>query len=97
MFRSLPRSADAQVMGRQLLRAGTSVGANYRAACRGRSRAEFASKLGIVVEEADECVFWLELLIESGTMKPEKFESLLTEARQLTAIFTAATRTMRKE
>lgn len=84
-------------MGRQLLRAGTSVGANYRAACRGRSRAEFASKLGVVVEEADECVFWLELLIESGTMKIEKIGGLLTEAQQLTAIFTAATRTIRKE
>src|SRR5258708_35031115 len=97
MFGSLPRSTEAQVMGKQLLRAGTSVAANYRAACRGRSRAEFASKLSIVVEEADESVFWLELLIESGAMKVEKIGNLLTEARQLTAIFTASTRTMRKE
>ena len=96
MFRSLPRSVDAQVMGKQLLRSGTSVAANYRAACRARSRAEFLAKLGIVVEEADESVLWIELLLESGIVKKEKVASLLTEARELTAIFTASTRTIRQ-
>ncbi len=62
MYRALPASAEAQVLGKQLLRCGTSVAANYRAACRGRSRAEFAAKLGVVVEEADESMLWLELL-----------------------------------
>jgi four helix bundle protein len=83
-------------MGKQLLRSGTSVAANYRAACRSRSRADFLSRLSVVLEEADESALWLELLIESGTMKKEKSEPLLTEARQLTAIFTAATSTIRK-
>jgi four helix bundle protein len=83
-------------MGRQLLRSGTSVGANYRAACRARSRAEFVAKLGVVVEEADESAFWLELLVESGTFKKEKVESLLTEAHELTALFNASRSTMRQ-
>jgi len=96
MFRSLPRSPEAQVMGRQLLRSGTSVGANYRAACRSRSKAEFLAKLGIVVEEADESAFWLELLIETGTFKKEKLENLLNEARELTALFNAARTTMKR-
>lgn len=90
LFRSLPNSPDAQVIGKQLLRAGTSVGANYRAVCRARSHAEWLARLGVVVEEADESVFWLELLTETGVFKNTKLESLLDEARQLTAIFTAA-------
>lgn len=96
MFRCLPRSIEAQVMGTQLLRSGTSVAANYRAACRARSRAEFVSKLLIVLEEADESILWIELLVESGTLKKDKVEHLLDESRQLTAIFTAATSTMRQ-
>ena len=66
LFRHLPKSPDAQVLGKQLLRSGTSVGANYRAAGRARSKAEFISKIAIVAEETDETVFWLECLIESG-------------------------------
>lgn len=93
LFQALPRTGEAEVIGKQLLRAGTSVGANYRAACRARSRAEFASKLGIVVEEADETVYWLELLAESGIVSPRRLEDLLHEAHELTAIFTAARRT----
>jgi four helix bundle protein len=62
LFRSLPRSSEAQVIGNQLLRCGTSVGANYRAACHARSRVEFIAKIGTVTEEADESVFWIELL-----------------------------------
>jgi len=97
LFRSLPRSGEAQVIGKQLLRSGTSVGANYRAACRSRSRAEFVARLGIVVEEADETCYWLELLIEAGIVKAEKLDDLLKEARELTAIFTASTTTTRQK
>ncbi len=84
-------------MGNQLLRSGTSVAANYRAACRARSKAEFISKMGTVVEEADENVFWLELLIETGTMKRDRMEVLLSEANELLAIFAASHRTARSE
>ena len=63
LFRSLPRTDDARIIGKQVLRAGTSVAANYRAVCRARSKAEFIAKIGIVVEEADETTFWLELLV----------------------------------
>ena len=97
LFRSLPASSDAQVIGKQLLRSGTSVAANYRAVGRARSRAEFISKLGIVVEEADESVFWLELLVETEIVKASKLEPLLVEARELTAIFGAARHTSRKK
>ena len=69
---AMPRSLAAQVIGKQLLRSATSVGANYRAACRAQSHAEFAAQLYIVVEEADETVYWLELLRESSLLKPER-------------------------
>jgi four helix bundle protein len=95
LFRALPRNTDAQVMGKQLLRSGTSVAANYRAACRGRSRAEFVARIGIVAEEADESVFWLEMLTESGAIKIERLNGLLQEGRELTAIFTASQDTIR--
>jgi len=95
LFRSLPRSPDAQTIGRQLLRSGMSVGANYRAATRARSRQEFAAKIGIVVEEADETVFWLELLTESGLVPLKRLQSLVAEACELTAIFTASHQTAR--
>jgi four helix bundle protein len=94
-FRSLPYKPDAQVLGKQLLRCGTSVAANYRAVCRARSKAEFVARMGIVVEEADEAVLWLELLTESGIVSQEKTQELLTEARELTAIFTASQHTAR--
>jgi four helix bundle protein len=90
LFRALPHTGEAEVIGKQLLRSATSVGANYRAACRGRSRNEFASKLGIVVEEADESVYWLELLAENNIVPEERLKPLLIEAHELTAIFTAA-------
>jgi four helix bundle protein len=77
-------------MGKQLLRCGTSVAANYRAVCRVRSRAEFLSRIGIVVEESDESVFWLEMLSESEIIAAARIKDLLDEAQQLTAIFTAA-------
>jgi four helix bundle protein len=95
LFRALPKNTDAQVMGKQLLRCGTSVAANYRAACRARSRAEFVARIGIVAEEADESVFWLEMLTESDSVKVERLDGLLKEGRELTAIFTAAQDTIR--
>ena len=98
LFRALPRRTEAQVIGRQLqLRAGTSAGANYRAACRGRSRPDFVSKLGIVVEEADETIYWLELLAENDIVPQRRLKELLKEAHELTAIFTASLETSRSE
>src|SRR5438876_11632982 len=95
LFRMLPKTEEARVIGRQLLRCGTSVAANYRAVCRARSKAEFVAKIGIVVEEADEAVLWLELLTEAGIVSHERTRELLTEARELTAIFTASKHTAR--
>src|SRR5438552_3716698 len=95
LFRSLPYKTDTQVLGKQLLRCGTSVAANYRAACRARSKAEFVAKIGVVVEEVDETILWLELLTESGIVPLDKMESLLKEAHELTAIFNASKRTAR--
>jgi four helix bundle protein len=96
LFRSLPYRADTQVLGKQLLRCGTSVAANYRAACRARSKAEFIARIAIVAEEADEAVLWLELLIESGIIKSEMTVALLNEAKELAAILTASRQTAKK-
>jgi four helix bundle protein len=96
LYRSLPYKTDAQVMGKQLLRSGTSVAANYRAVCRARSKAEFVAKIGVVVEEADEVILWLELMTESGIVPLAKTEALLKEANELTAIFAASQRTARR-
>jgi len=95
LFRALPSGRDAQVIGAQLLRSGTSVGANYRAACRSRSRAEFIARLGVVVEEADESVFWLEILGDTQIVSQARLRDLLREANELTAIFSATRRTAR--
>jgi four helix bundle protein len=97
MVRSFPRTPEADVMGRQILRSATAVAADYRAAGRGRSKAEFIAKIGIVVEEAEETVFWLEMLLESGTVKREQMEALLKEANELLAIFAASYRTARRK
>lgn len=96
LFRSLPYRTDTQVLGKQLLRCGTSVAANYRAVCRARSKAEFVARMGIVAEEADEAVLWLELLIESGILDEAKAGELLTVAKQLAAIFTASEQTSKR-
>jgi four helix bundle protein len=93
LYRSLPRSTDAQVLGKQLLRSGTSVAANYRAACRSRSKAEFISKMSVVLEEADETAFWLELMAETNTVASERTQPLLKESNELAAIFGASIRT----
>ena len=92
---SLPGTREADVMGRQLLKAGTSVGANYREARRARSRAEFAAKVGICAQEADESSYWLELLSESGIVQAHLLEDLHREAGELTAIFVKSTKTAR--
>jgi four helix bundle protein len=89
----LPRTMSGRAIGNQLVRSATSIGANYRAACRSRSRAEFAAKLGIVAEEADESVYWLELVREAKLLPGPKISALLDEANELTAIFTSARRT----
>jgi len=96
VFRSLPKGEDVRIIARQLFRSGTSVAANYRAACRSRSRAEFVAKIGIVVEEADESVFWLELLVESGMAKLDLVAPVAKEANELLAIFAASQRTARR-
>ncbi len=93
---ALPGGVQGRALGSQLVRSGTSVGANYRAACRGRSKSEFIAKFGIVEEEADESAFWLELIIESGLMKKELVEPLLNEANELVAIMTASRRSAAK-
>ena len=90
LFRALPKTEEARVLGRQILRSGTAVAANYRSACRARSRADFISKVGITVEEADETAFWLELLIDAGIVRKAKLESLLAEANELVRIFQAS-------
>jgi len=83
---ALPNNLQGRVIGGQLVRAGTSVGAKYRAACRGRSRAEFVAKLVVVEEEADESAFWMELIIEGGLLKQKLVEPLLKEAIELAKI-----------
>ncbi len=89
----LGSSREARVIGNQVLRSGTSVGANYRAACRARSKQEFIAKMGIVVEEADETVFWLELIVAAGLMPCTRMQPLTLEASELLAIFAASQRT----
>ncbi len=84
----LPKNTAGFELGKQIIRSGTSIGANYRSSQRGRSRAEFISKLSVVQEEADETVFWLELISESGTSTAERIKPLHKEACELTAIFT---------
>jgi four helix bundle protein len=84
----LPHTMSGRAIGNQLVRCGTSIGANYRAACRSRSRAEFAAKLGIVAEEADETVYWLELLRDAKLIPEGTLSKLLKEGNELTAIFT---------
>ena len=83
---ALPNNTHGRAIASQLVRAGTSVGSNYRAACRGRSTAEFIAKLGTVEEEADESAFWLELIIEGSLLAPKAVQPLLDEANELTRI-----------
>ena len=91
----LPRYGTAEVLGKQLLRAATSVGANYRAACRGKSSADVVAKLSVVEEEADEALYWLELLAESGVIASAKVAGLVSEANELLAMMVASIKTLR--
>ena len=96
LVESLPQDQVARVLGKQLLRSGTSVGANYRAACRSKSAADFIFKMGIVEEEADESGYWMELLQDSGRIKATKVSALMQEAGELTAIAVSSINTARK-
>jgi four helix bundle protein len=96
LVESLPKERTAGVLGGQLLRSGTSVGSNYRSACRAKSIADFISKMGIVEEEADESSYWMELLIEAGIEVNIKMKALMKEAEELLAITVASIKTARK-
>jgi len=96
LCRQLPNTRDGRLIGNQLFRSGTSVGANYRAACRARSKAEFVAKLGIVLEEADESLYWLEILVETQVMKADLVAPLMEEAGELIAIFVSSLKTAKQ-
>ena len=95
LIEDLPGTKAGHTIGNQIIRSGTSVAANYRAACRARSNADFISKITVVEEECDETLFWLELIMEADLLKKEKLHGILTEADELTAIFTASGKTAR--
>ena len=95
-FVKLPKTDEARVPGKQFLRAGTSVGANYRAVCRAKSDADFISKMGTVVEEADESAFWLELMENAGVCTSASVQSLKTEANELLRIFSTSLNTAKR-
>ena len=92
---SLPRTRSADVIGKQLLRSGTSIGANYRAACRGKSTADILHKLAIVEEEADESLYWIELLVESNLLPEKKLSILFTDINEIVAMTVASIKTLR--
>ena len=94
---ALPKSMSGKAIGNQLIRSGTSVGANYRSALRARSNKEFIAKLGIVLEEADESIFWLELIRDGELLTENQVNSLFTEANELTAIFAATLKTIKSK
>jgi four helix bundle protein len=93
---SLPKNRTGDVLGRQLIRSGTSIGANYRAACRGKSTADVIAKLRIVEEEADESAYWTELLIESGLVSETRLSELMQESNEIVAMTVASIRTLQK-
>ena len=95
LVETLPKTQTAQVLGRQLLRSGTSAGANYRSAVRGKSRADFIAKMGIVEEECDEAIYWMEMLIEAGLVRRESLRDLVDEANQIVAITVSSIKTAR--
>jgi len=96
LVENFPSTNAGCVIGKQLLKSATAVGANYRSACRAQSHAHFISKLSIVEEEADESMYWLELAVESGLVTQEQGTDLITEANELTAIFTSSRRTAKR-
>ena len=93
---TLPKNRTADVIGRQLIRSGTSIGANYRAACRGKSTADVIAKLRIVEEEADESAYWMELLVESGLVSEARLSELMQETNEIIAMTVASIRTLQK-
>jgi four helix bundle protein len=93
---ALPKGTTADVIGKQLLRCATSVGANYRAACRGKSQAD-VNKLSIVEEEADECLYWMELLVEAEIVNRTRLEGLMAETNEITAMIVASIKTLRSQ
>ena len=95
LVEALPSTRTANVIGNQLLRAGTSIGANYRSACRGRSKPDFISKVGIAIEEADESLYWMEMLMEAGLVAENRVSDLMKEANELVAILTSSVKTAR--
>ena len=95
-FARLPKDEAARIMGRQFLRSATSLAANYRAACRSRSSAEFISKISVVTEEADETLFWFELLVESDLIKLPAVQPLMSECEELLRIFSASLTTAKR-
>lgn len=94
---ALPDNAQGRVISYQLMKSGSSVGANYRAVCRSRTRKDFINKLGVVIEEADESAFWLEVISEGNLLDAKLVGPLLREANELVAIFTAARKTARRK
>ena len=96
LVESLPSGKTDDVIGKQLLRCGTSVGANYRASCRARSQADFIAKMGIVEEEADESIYWMELLVESALVRQDLLDSLISEADELVAIVVPSIKTAKE-
>ncbi len=96
LYQHLPRSGEAQVIGKQVLRSGTSVGAQYREACRAKSPADFISKMEGSLQELDETAYWLELLIEGDIIKPEKLGDLQKETDELIAIFVTSVKTAKR-
>ena len=97
MFSALPKTTEAQVLGKQALRSGTSVGANYREASRGRSKAEFIAKCGDCLREIDETGYWLELLVDAELVAPDKLAPLRAECEELTAIFVSILKRSKRE
>ena len=97
LYQQLPRTGEAEILGKQLLRSATSVAANYRAACRGRSGAEWYAKMCVCVEEADEAVFWLELLSEAGIFAEVKLANLIQEYVEIVSVLATARKSFKSK
>ncbi|MDW8325626.1 MAG: four helix bundle protein [Anaerolineales bacterium] len=93
---ALPKPRTGDMLARQLVRSGTSVGANYRSACRGRSGKDFVSKVDVAIEEVDESLYWLELIVDAGLMPQKRLASLMKEGDEIVAILTATSRTAKR-
>jgi four helix bundle protein len=96
VIEALPKSRTADMLARQLVRSGTSAGANSRSACRGRSGKDFVSKVDIAIEEADESLYWLEVMVDAGLMSQKRLASLIKEGNEIVAILTATSRTTKR-